>query len=239
MPNLQKLVRASCKVLSTALGPLGFPAEFAISLYDDEQAEKRYSTLEREVQRGSTISEESLKEIFELKQGYEELRIQLIAGIRVVIDLLQDSGGFKALQQKSSGNATVDEMANVISGLIDSNNTATALLEQAGVMTEQCLVEELNDLYGDHLDSFLATVSAAGFPRGRIGNLTTPNVAYYYFVQECRGQTKEVLSKVFNALAREKPGSSVFNKAASLYSEIQAEKELRRTHEARQQGDSR
>ena len=88
MPNY---LHAIAKALTTVAGPLGIPAEFVLSLYEDELAEQREAELDAMLAAGQELNRETLEQLFEVKGELTELRQQLLKGMTVCLALLMEN----------------------------------------------------------------------------------------------------------------------------------------------------
>lgn len=216
--TMPSILRAIAKALSTAAGPAGFPAEFALSLYDDEQAEKRIAQLMAIIEEGQTITREAIEEIFELRKDFAEMRTEWISGVTAILNLLiEDRKRLDTVQEMIIGKPSSEEMARVIIPVI---NECQDWHNETGILTESALIAELTRLYPD-LELFLSVVYPSGFPQGVITLRMPPKVAYMNFVHNMRGLKRRQLTTIFAALKKDKPASKVIGKAALLSEEIE------------------
>lgn len=203
---------AIAKAVSKAVGPLGWPIELAVSLYDEKQVESRNKTLQGIIFDNQRVTEEALNEIFAIKEKHEHLVGQLVTAIRAVTALAAEN---KEELKLLNGHPVNDVTDSLTSSISREKNRFT----NAGMVTELGIVNELTYLFLDP-ELFLLLVSNWGFPEGSINSSTAPKKVYFQFVRNCRGLSLKTRADVFRALADEKPGGKILNLAADLYEEM-------------------
>ncbi|NET42519.1 hypothetical protein [Okeania sp. SIO2B3] len=147
-------LQALAKALSKLAGPLGSPIEFFLSLYQDQETQKRKAELDEMILKGQNLSREVLEEIFIAKSDIKELREQFIVGMQFCISLLS-----KNKELLSSG-----DLEENLLFLIDSHKEK---LEASGFITDEVLADELYKCYQENSRLFLAHISA-DFPAGEL-----------------------------------------------------------------------
>lgn len=149
MPNY---LRAVAKTVATVAGPFGAPAEFILSVYEDELQEKRETQLNTMIAEGQNLTRETLEQIFEIRGEIKELREQFILGMTVCINILLRN------RQLMSTPQILEAQLPVLVGQHQK------MLEETGFITQETLTKELSTLYSASPDLFLTTVGMAGFP---------------------------------------------------------------------------
>ncbi len=203
-------LKAICKALSMAAGPLGFPGHFAVSLYDDSRVEERERRLKILISEGHTVTKKSIEEIYEIKNGMTELRTQLINGIAGIKKILSQNR-----ELLNDPQAIQDELPILI-------NTNQKVVDESGFVTKKMLMQELSFAYSVHPNKFIQALDLAGFdtsqiPHGQANDLKT---TVFYFLDVCRtryGLNKQ--EKIFSALSEENPNSEALRVYATLLKE--------------------
>ena len=212
---MASVMRAIAKALATIAGPAGFPAEFAISLYDDEKSEKRTTELMEKIAEGHELTREAIEGIFDSRKEYKELRNQLVLGFHGVLRLLvENQQVLKSLLEERDRGASDNEMADRIAPLVMDRQ---ADLAKQGLITETVIIDELVYLYDEKVGYFLSVVQPAGLPGGVVAINVTPKEVYRSFILTVRGLTDEQNATIFTALFRDRPGSEVFRVRAVFY----------------------
>ncbi len=214
MPNW---LNAFGEGLAAFAGPAGAPVKFALSLHADEQAEQKMTTLLEKIAAGMELTEKAVEGVFLVKEGFEEVREQMMIGFKAVLrKLAENREQLKLLLAKEEGLESQEELTQIVSASVSE---AAGDLAEMGFMTEKALIGEILRLYGSKVKQFLAVAKPAGFPRGAIAEDIPPQQAYDDFVVAIRGLTDKQNASIFDALVANKPKSGIFKKLAKLHRE--------------------
>lgn len=186
-------LRALAKGVGTAAGPLGAPAEFILSLYDDELAEKRDAKLEAILYKNQDISREALEQIFEIRDEIKEVRRQFINGLIACMTILIQNRQLLSSPQK---------LEIGLPALIGQHQE---VFQENGFVTEQVLNQELSRIYAADPKLFMTTVGVAGFPLETIPQGDAPKVIVFHFVTRCSTLGLNQQVNIFQALSKENP----------------------------------
>ncbi|NEO54355.1 MAG: hypothetical protein F6K54_15440 [Okeania sp. SIO3B5] len=81
-------LKAVPKAARAFAGSFAAPLDGVLSLYKDEQMEKREAKLDEMINEGQNLSRETLAEIFEARSEIKELREQFILGMEICFSIL-------------------------------------------------------------------------------------------------------------------------------------------------------
>ena len=186
-------LKASAKAVRVFAGPLAAPFEAVLSLYEDEQTEKREAKLDEMILEGQNLNREVLAEIFEARSEIKELREQFILGIEICFSLL-------AKDRKLFSSPDLEEN---LPFLIEQYKER---FEASGLITDEVLADELYKCYEKDTRLLLAHISA-DFPLEELPSYEALAVIISDFLTKCSGQGLNQQAKIFNALSRKNPGS--------------------------------
>ncbi|NES70999.1 MAG: hypothetical protein F6K24_40215, partial [Okeania sp. SIO2D1] len=126
----------------------------SISLYEDEQTEKREAKLDEMILEGQNLSREVLAEIFEARSEIKELREQFILGMEICFSILA----------RNTALLSSPDLEENLPFLIEPYRQK---LETSGLITDEVLADELYKYYEKDARLFLAHISA-NFPVGEL-----------------------------------------------------------------------
>lgn len=186
-------LKAIAKATRTFAGPFAAPFDGVLSLYEDEQMEKREAKLDEMINQGQNLSREVLEEIFIARSEIKELREQFILGMEIC---------FYILAQNTALLSSPDLEEN-LPFLIEPYREK---LEASGLITDEVLADELYKYYEKDTRLFLAHISA-DFPVGELRTNEAVPVIISDFLTRFSGQELKQQAKIFNALSKKNPGS--------------------------------
>ena len=186
-------LKASANAARVFAGPLAAPFEAVLSLYEDEQTEKREAKVDEMILEGQNMSREVLEEIFIARSEIKELREQFILGMEICFSILA----------KNTALLSSPDLEENLPFLIEPYREK---LEASGLITDEVLANELYKYYEKDPRLFLAHISA-DFPVGELRSYEALPVIISDFLTRCSGQELKQQSKIFNALSKKNPGS--------------------------------
>lgn len=127
-------LKASAKAVRVFAGPLAAPFEGVLSLYEDEQTEKRQAELDAMINEVQNVSRETLGEIFEARTDIKELREQFILGMEICFSIL-------AQNRKLLSSPDLEENLPFLM------EPYREKLETSGLITDEVLADELCKFY--------------------------------------------------------------------------------------------
>ena len=81
-------LQALAKAASKALGPLGSPIEFFLSLNQDKQTQKQKDELYATILEGQNLTRETLEEILKARSEIKELKEEFILAVKACFSIL-------------------------------------------------------------------------------------------------------------------------------------------------------
>lgn len=198
-------LKALAKTLSTVAGPFGAPCEFLLSIYEDEQTQKREAQIYSMLLEGQNLTRETLEEIFQTRGEIKELRKQFIIGMQ---------GCLCILAQNRELLSSPEKIEQKLPFLIDKEQ-----LEKSGFITKGVLTKELSQLYANSPNLFLTTIGMAGFPNELIPQGDEPKVIIFKFVNRCVNLAINQQINIFNALSEENPNSDILGVQVKILQE--------------------
>ena len=207
-------LKASAKAVRVFAGPLAAPFEGVLSLYEDEQTEKRQAELDAMINEVQNVSRETLGEIFEARTDIKELREQFILGMEICFSIL-------AQNRKLLSSRDLEENLVV---LIESDREK---LEARGFITKEVLTKEISKIYADSPKLFQTTIGMAGFPLELIPQGDELKVIVFKFINRCVNLQINQQIKIFKSLSEENPDSDILR----IQTQILKEKALNRIGE--------
>ena len=186
-------LKAIAKATRTFAGPFAAPFDGVLSLYEDEQMEKREAKLDEMINEGQNLSREVLEEIFIARSEIKELREQFILGMEICFSILA----------KNTALLSSPDLEENLPFLMEAYREK---LEASGFITDEILADELYKYYEKDARLFLAHISA-DFPVGELRPNEAVPVIISDFLTRCSGQGLNQQAKIFNALSKKNPGS--------------------------------
>ena len=189
-------LKASAKTLSTVAGPFGAPFEFLLSLYEDEQSQKREAQLDAMILEGQNLNRETLEEIFQARGEIKQLREQFILGMQACLCILAQNRELLSSPEK---------IEQKLPFLLEPQKKK---LEGSGFVTEEVLADELYKYYETDSRLFLTHIHT-DFPVGELRPNEALPVIISDFLTRCSGQAINQQLKIFNTLSKKNPGSQI------------------------------
>jgi len=205
MPNYLK---ATLKAVKIFAGPLAAPAEFVLSLYEDEEAQRQVDELDKAIAQRQELSSDVLEHLIRTRSELTQFREQFLISMKVCLTILARYG-----DQLSSPEAIEQNMPYLL-------EDKREVLEEQGFITKQLLSDDISRLYASDPNLFLATVNDAGFPVQTLPNRDAMKVIASRFLDRCEGLDLKQKSSIFTALSRENPGVKSFKKVSGFLREI-------------------
>lgn len=205
MPNYLK---ATLKAVKTFAGPLAAPAEFVLSLYEDEEAQKQVDELDKVIAQRQELSPDVLEHLIQTRSELTQFREQFLIGMKVCLSILA-----RHRDQLSSPEAIEQNMPHF---LADEREA----LEEQGFITKQLLSKDISRLYASDPNLFIAIVSDAGFPVQTLPNRDAMKVIASRFLDRCEGLELKQQSRIFTELSDENPGVESLRKVSGLLREM-------------------
>jgi len=219
-----KLLRAIAKALGTLAGPAGFPAEFAVSILDDTQAEGRHKEILDELESGDQKLEVVLAQLRDLDDRLSAV-LDVMSAVAGMVDTRCEKGAFETVTDE-------DVLAAEILSRIRVDQEA---VEEAGLITDDMLFQEFLDCWepdwehqGPRLRNLLRRTP---FPVHRIGAFNRPPdivLQEILNVFGARDMAPKAKCATAQALAGSKRGSVIIQKWANQRCAAEAAAELAR-----------
>ncbi|NER02404.1 MAG: hypothetical protein F6K17_07070 [Okeania sp. SIO3C4] len=186
-------LKAIAKAARTFAGPFAAPFDGVLSLYEDEQMEKREAQLDEMINEGQNLSRETLAEIFEARSEIKELREQFILGMEICFSILVQN-------RKLLSSPDLEE------NLPLWMEPYRKKLEASGLITDKVLVDALCKFYKTDTKLFLAHIYGY-FPVEELCHNEALEVIITDFLAWCSGQELKQQFQIFNRLSQKNPGS--------------------------------
>ncbi|GGA56582.1 hypothetical protein [Okeania sp. KiyG1] len=186
-------LKASAKAVRVFAGPLAAPFEGVLSLYEDEQTEKRQAELDAMINEVQNVSRETLGEIFEARTDIKELREQFILGMEICFSIL-------AQNRKLLSSPDLEENLPFLM------EPYREKLETSGLITDEVLADELCKFYKTDSRLFLRHIST-NFPVEELRHNEALPVIIYDFLTRCSAQELKQQLQIFNTLSQKNKGS--------------------------------
>lgn len=207
-----KWLRAIGESVLQMAGPIGVPLKFLLSLYEDNKSEKRELQFKQLLQStNAIIDSETLREIFEIKQGLEKNH-------KLLLDILQYTLNYT----KGSEINFSDQFKNVFRKTIAEEQiikNQNHILDFR-ILSQKNIISELIKIFGQDVELLKVIARENGFPIDKINWQKTPRVVISEFVEKCQNQDVYILANVFISIVEEYSGSQILNEFANLINEV-------------------
>lgn len=213
MPNLLKAIG---RAVAKFTGPLGFPLDFLLSLYEDERSEEREQLLKDAFSSLESVQDTQLLEIASVKQDVTALTEQVHSALKILICGLRAETGVRHELHASLSAGTTEDLELALGQALTE-----PALRDGGVLTEAALVDELNRLFNEPAH-FLSYVVSHGYDNGSWSHGASRRANYLQFVIDLRGFERQpcVIARYLKSLSGAKPGSHVLSQWVAFYAEL-------------------
>ncbi|NEP87620.1 MAG: hypothetical protein F6K18_12780 [Okeania sp. SIO2C2] len=234
-------LQALAKAASKALGPLGSPIEFFLSLNQDKQTQKQKDELYAMILEGQNLTRETLEEILKARSEIKELKEEFILAVKACSSILAQNRKLLSSQdleqnipflieiykEKLEENKFVTNnekifMASLFQEVLDEIRKRSGKYQDIKDI-ERKIINNLVEVY-QRAELFIYALEQGGFYIGNL-NLNQPLRAIVEdFLSKCNAINVDKLYKIFSKLYEQNKGLTLLKEIRYRLEKIKNEK---------------
>ena len=205
------IIKASAQAIKTFAGPIAFPIDFILSLYDDEQAKEREERIINLIKDGHSLTREVLDDIIEIKNDMKAMRNQLINGM------------WQCDSPIKSNLHLINRHEIFETSLTQWLRIHGRGFHESGLLTQEDLVNELMTAYKNDPEHFDGVIEPLGFPCYMLKTFRSIKRQFVHFTEICGSKRLQPhnVARIFRGIAEDcQNANDIFNLCSEIWEEI-------------------